>query len=280
MRTFDPNLPTSPEGKHWVQAYVERKENGESFAYQAELLSQVSIRDVWIAVQQIEYFHNWFFGHGSRSTTEQLPSRFGRGQITPDHRATVIQCSLEGGVVFRQNDAFFSLSLKDYGPAATKMTLRCFDLNERRPGAFSRTLMSIANRKERDQSGDIERTRQRLMRLSYLAEDLKSYGRPVDGNVVDGRQIDWIVWHGSPGVLHVLPNEHGAKRFEKGTACRTGKIGFVIPDHLRNSENSKDYFIENWYVQAYSGGVIGSVKKNDGDRVEPGDRLVLIEGSG
>lgn len=280
MRYFDPTLPTNPMGKHWVEAYAERKGNGESFAYEAEYISQVAIRDVWVAVQQIEYFDNWFFGHATSSATENLPRCFGRGQVTSDDHATIIQCSLEDGIVFRQNDAFFALHLHDYGPAATKMTLRCFDFYERRPGAFSRALMSIANRKELDLSADTESTRRRLKRLGYLAEDLQSYGRPVDSGVVNGRQMNWIVWNLAPGILHVLPNENGAKRLQKGGACKTGKIGFVIPDHLRGSEKSNDYFIENWYVQAYSDGVIGKVKRNDGDRVEAGDRLVLIEASG
>lgn len=189
MRSYNPSLTVHRHGAHWVDAYKTRKGNGESFAYEAEHIVQVNIQDVWSAFQQIEYFDVWFLGHGPSRTDEELPVHFGPGQPTPDHRATIVQCSLRDGIVFRQYDAFFLLKLTDYGPAATLMRLRCFDLYERRPGVLSRAIMSIAAKKDRDQSGDEESTRRRLVRLGNLAEDLKDYGQPVSGNIINGKNV-------------------------------------------------------------------------------------------
>ena len=277
MASFNPNLPVHPDGKFWVQAFRDRQANGESFAYEAEYVAPTNIRSVWSAVQRIEYFEEWFFGNGSSRATEKVGDSFGLGQPTPGNRAIIVQCSLAEGFVFRQNDAFFHLKLTDYGPAATLMTLRCFDFHDRRPGVLSRAILSMSARSDSDQSSDNEGTRRRLVRLSHLTDDLSAYGQPISGVTQGGKALNWIEWGHGAGVLHVLPDEHGKGVFETGRICREGKIAYVVPDHLSGAGHSERYYIENWYVQCYTDGRIIHIKKNHGDKVLPGDRLVLLE---
>ena len=275
MRKFNPNLAAKSDGTGWVAAYRERRGYGESFGYEAEHIANSNIRDVWTAVQQLEYFEDWFFGSGSSEDVSGFPMEFGPGQRTPGGRATIIDCSLRDGIVFRQNDAFFHLTLKDYGPTACLMKLRCFDFYERRPGFISSIFIAISNNGERDQSGDEAATRRRLMRLGDLAEDLRLFGHPVNGRTVNGKTLGWVSWNHSNGVLNVLPDRQGNRRFDKGQVWQQGKVAYIVRDG--DEGQPERHYIENWYIDFWYEARILDVRKNHGDHVKDGDRLLLVE---
>ena len=277
MRTFNPHMAIDPAGAGWVKTYRANQYNGESFAYEAEHVANSNIRDVWAAVQRLEFFEDWFFGYGRTHDGAGLPMEYGPGQKTPGGKATIVDGSLQDGIVFRQNDAFFHLTLRDFGPTACLMKLRCFELYDRRPGMLSNALISIFNRGERDQSGDVSSTRRRLMRLGDLAEDLRLFGHPVCGQKVNGKTLDWVSWTYADGVLHVLPDRQGNKRFERGQICQKGKIGYVVPDLEGETGKPERYYIEKWSIQAWSDSRVLDVRKNHGDFVNDGDRLLLLE---
>lgn len=279
MKQFDSSIPMGPNGNHLINQYSSRRDNGESFAYEAEYIAQANIQDVWLAIQQLQYFSVWFSGYSASKGDTKIPDRFGLGQQTAEkyHPATFIQFSQRDGVVFRHNDAFFRLNIKDYGPTQTHLRLRCFDYLERPPGIISRVVIGLLDKKDKDQRGDIESTRIRLMRLSHLAEDLKEFGAPVIGEKINGKRLYWIEWTGAPGILHVLRDEQGNTRFSSGQIFRNGKIGYVIPDDKAGDGRSEGYFIENYYFESSGAGSIVKVGRNQGESVKYGDRLLLVE---
>jgi len=281
MTKFDQTKEIHPDSGGWVKAYYELAKNGVSFSYEAEYTTKNNISDVWTAVQQLNYFDDWFHSYGFGDRKAQVIETFGLGQPTPNdtrlNSAIIIQFSKDKGIIFKQQDAFFLLKLMDYGPHETLMSLRCFGFHRTKPGFLYNFFQTIPVRKPQDQSGDIERTKNRLIRLGDLTTDIKEYGQPVCGNTINGKKIDWITWHNGPGVLNVFKDEGDQKSFEINKSIREGKIGYVVPNHLQNDGKPERYFIENWYVNSYYDGVIKQVNKNHGDQISSGDRLVLIE---
>lgn len=275
-RRFNPRKPVNPDGEHWIEAFNTRAGNGILFGYEAEHILPCNIRDVWTTLQQIEYFENWFNGSGKRQLGDDSSEEFGPGDRLGERHGTVIDYSETSGMVFRHDDAFFILTLKDYGPAATHAKLRCFDYNEEAPNWLSRMIQE-RNRNNKDQSGRIASTRHRLIKLGHLTQDLKLFDRPIPNYARDDEPLSWIEWRTTDGTLHVLPDENGARMFEVGQSVRVGKIAYVVPDHLRASEEPERYYIEKWSIQANGDCRIVRVSKNHGDPVIDGDRILLLE---
>jgi hypothetical protein len=271
-----------------VEDFRRKLRYGEhSRIYRAERQMPHHHSHVWRTLMQLEHFEVLFRGYFSNYyTAEQRHPppkatvhpglQFGRNRAQEYEAGTVLDGIAGKALTITWGGRLLTFEIVDFGPAESQVKLKRFYLPERQPTWFEKMTNGLVpgsspEELKHEMDREVETMRGWLLRLRQLCDDFARFGKPVGW--ASDEALRWVDWQHRPGVLRILPRSGADKVLQAGETVGPGKIAYVADD--KEATTDRAYYIANWYVEIERG-VVADIARNDGDRIENGDRLFLL----
>lgn len=287
-RVFLDISPTDSAGKAAVDAYFESKRSRTPLAVNCKASASVAfpVDVVWQVILETQHLGTWL--EDSELGDRPLPEKFGRGFcINPGRGPTyVIDCgesntpnmnrlTFQRHFYVDQEPFSYTVALKPYERFSSMLSIQAEGPQSpnRSAGLLGKIFGGIASDKTYVSTATkelTERLNRAVKRLAHLCWDRTHYGATHRDYEHAGR---WLVWHYGGDTLKYYENKNGHLGPELGELINSGeRIGFV-----QGSNDARDisYWKENNYIEP-GNGYVAEISKRHGDRIEIGDRILLI----
>lgn len=287
IRAFEHGLATTDStGKSAIDAYFESKKLRAPFAVSCSATGTLPYPTdlVWQIILETQHLGTWL--DDRERGDRPLPARFGPGYcINASHGPTCIITSessynsntltFQRRFYVDQEPFYYTVSVKPFERFSSTVTVVAEGPqgSNRAAGLLGKIFGGIAADKQYVSTATTElsnRISGAIKRLAHLCWDRTRCGPSHPDYQHAGR---WLLWHYGGDTIKYYENRTGHIGPEVGELIERGeRIGFV-----HGSDNTRDisYWKENNYLEP-GNGFVAEISKQHGDRIEKGDRVLLI----